>query len=254
MGKIGDVLSILPLLQHYASRDRSPVNLVVSKQYSDVVAGLWYINPIIYDGHWQDLRGAIKFAKAKFDTVVVPQTYGRDVTIEHRFPSFQYDQWWRAGGLALWNRLPLTVNRKGHDEIAEHHMGERPTILFADRGESSQFENSDRLAEKLRGAFPDHQLLLLSSIRLEHFTDFVALYDKAKAVIVTETAHLHLAKATTTPVFALVTDKPERWHGSAWSKKHLLHIRYSQYERREMELIEGIRSVINTELIDSRPL
>jgi ADP-heptose:LPS heptosyltransferase len=243
LGKIGDILSILSLLEHYSKRDKAPVNLVIAKQYAGVVENLDYINPVIFDGHWQSLSEAIKFAKQRFDHVIVPQTYGKDTPIEHRTPSFQYDQWLRAGGLALWDKLPLTIPRNGN--LAADYGVDRNTILFADQGESSPFEHVQRLAGLLQNTFAaTHRVVLLSGIRLERFTDFVQLYDAAACLIVTETAHLHLAKATKTPTFALVTDKPERWHGSAWSKTHKLHIRYSQYGRRERELIEGLRSVL----------
>lgn len=253
LGKIGDVLGLCPLLEHYSKRDKAPVNLVIAKQYAGVVGQLEYINPVIFGGHWQDLSGAIKFAKQRFDKVIVPQTYGKNTPIEHRTPSFQYDQWLRAGGLSLWDKLPLTIPRNGNDLAARYGV-DRNTILFADQGESSPFEHVQRLARLLQDTFaPTYKVILLSSIRLERFTDFVQLYDAAACLIVTETAHLHLAKATKTPTFALVTDKPERWHGSAWSKNHLLHIRYSQYERRELELIEGVKAVINGEADRSHP-
>lgn len=244
LGKIGDVLSLLPLLEHYSKRDKQPVNLLVARQYKEVVEGLSYINPVEWDGHWQDLNGAIAWAKRNFDKVIAPQTYGKNHSIEHRTPSFQYDQWLRAEGLHLWDKLPLTIPRRNHDFV-KSILGDRPAILVADKGESSSFEDSGRLVSVLRDTFGvSHQIVRLGEIRLDRFTDFVSLYDAASAIVVTETAHLHLSKSCKTPVFALVTDKPERWHGSAWSSKFKLHIRYSQYPRRERELIEGIRSVL----------
>jgi len=242
LGKYGDVLSILPLLQFKANG--SKVNLVIAKQYADVVAGCDYINPIIWDGHWQDLAGAIRMAKSRFDKVVVPQTYGKHMAIEQKTPSFQYDQWLRAGGLAKWDKLPCTISRTENVGIVEQFTQGKPTILVADKGESSPFEHADQLVSKLAEAFPNHLVLRLSTVRADAMIDLLHLYDAAKAIVVTETAHLHLAKATATPVFALVTDKPYRWHGSAWSQKHLLHIRYSQYERREQELIESVWRVV----------
>jgi len=178
--------------------------------------------------------------------VIVPQTYGQNVTIEHRTPYFQYDQWLRAGGLLFWDKLPLTIpRRESAKQFTADFLGNKPAILFADKGESSPFEHADRLVGLLDELFgKTHNIVRLSETRLERFTDYVCLYDAAAVLVVTETSHLHLSKATKTPTFALVTDKPQRWHGSAWAKNHLLHIRYSQYERRERELIEGIRSVL----------
>ena len=254
LGKIGDVLSVLPLLQHYSECNKAPATLVISEQYAHVVEGLDYINPVIWKGHWQNLSGAVMWAKERYDKVVVPQTYGSSVAIEHKTASFQLDQWLRAGGLKLWDKLPLTINRRDDaKEFAKSHLGEGPTILVADQGESSKFGHSDRLVSLLNQLFyGTHRVVALSGIRLELFTDFVCLYDAADLVIVTETAHLHLAKATKTPVIALAADKPQRWHGSAWSKSHLLHIRYSQYEQREDEIMEAVSRVLKKE--KSQPL
>lgn len=240
------MLSILPALKWKCDQEKSPVNLVIAEQYAYIVSNLDYIMPHIWNGHWQDLEGALKMAKQHYSKVTVPQTYGKTVAIQHRYPSFQYDQWQRAGVLHLWDKLPLIIPRPTNaKELVERHMGNRPAILFADKSESSQFEKSDELAGLLQQQFGQtHQVIRLSTIRLERFTDFVALYDAADAIIVTETAHLHLSKATAKPVFALVTDKPQRWHGSAWSKHFKAHIRYSAYERRKAELIESIRSVL----------
>lgn len=246
LGKYGDVLSLLPLLWQKARQQKSPCNLVISEQYADVVQGLDYIKPDILSIHWQDLENAIKHAKRKYDKVFIPQTYGKTVAITHRHASWQLDQFARCGSLHQFDRHPLVIPRPANaQEIVARHLERRPAILFADKGESSPFESADVLAARLAAEFgTSHQVVRLSSIRLEKFTDFVALYDAAACLVVTETSHLHLSKAANIPIFALVTDKPERWHGSAWSHKFKLHIRYSQFKRRETELIEGIRSVL----------
>ena len=243
LGKIGDILSIAPVLRWKSDQTRKPVNLVVSKQYAEIVYGLDYIQADVVDFHWQDLERAMKYAKRKYDSVIIPQTYGKTVAIQHRTPSFQYDQWQRAGAMRQWDSLPLVIPRPSNAAaLVEHHLGTRPSILFADSGESSQFEFSNQLGEALRKEFGDtHQIVRLSTIRLERFTDFVALYDAADVLVVTETAHLHLSKATKTPTFALITDTPQRWHGSAWSKQFGMAVRYSQYELREMEFLKAIR-------------
>lgn len=246
LGKAGDLLSVLPLLSHKAAQQKSPVNLVISKEYADVVSGLDYVKADIIDVHWQNLEQSIKYSKRKYDKCHIAQTYGKTVAIQHRHPSFQHDQWNRCQALHLFDKLPLIIPRPSNaKELVERYMGKRPAILFADKGESSPFLHGDYLAGLLQESFgKTHDIIRLSTIRLDKFTDFVALYDAASILVVTETAHLHLSKASKTPTFALVTDTPERWHGSAWSKQFKLHIRYSQFQRRSMELIEGIRSCL----------
>ena len=246
LGKIGDILSILPILSYEHGKTGEKQTLAISKQYSGIVEGLDYVEALVIDCHWQDLEYAIKYCKRRYDKVVVAQTYGKTVAIQHRTHSFQYDQWMRAGMLKHWDNLPLVIPRPTNaKQLVDSHLGTRPSILFADSGESSQFEFSNQLAEALTKEFEEtHNIVRLSTIRLERFTDFVALYDAADVLIVTETAHLHLSKASPTPTFALLTDKPQRWHGSAWSKQFGHAIRYSEYELREMEFINEVRKKI----------
>src|SRR6478736_8390265 len=181
LGKIGDLLNAVPLMWKKSKDDKSPVNLVVSEQYSHVVSGLDYIQPDILSIHWQDFESGLKHSKRKYDKVYAPQTFGKTVAIQHRHASWQMDAYARCGSLHWFDRLPLVIPRPPNaKELVARHMGQRPTILFADKGESSQFESSDYLAQKLESEFgASHQVVRLSSIRLEKFTDFVALYDAA---------------------------------------------------------------------------
>lgn len=245
-GKIGDVLSLVPILYGQFRLQGVKPKLLIAEEYADTVALCDYIEPVIWNGHWQDLYSAIQFAKKHFDRVIVPQTYGKEVAIAKRRHSWQLDQYERAGALHQFDKLPLILNRPSNaQELVARHLGIRPTILFADQGESSPFPHSDRLAALLEKEFgATHQIVRLSGIRLDNFCDCIALYDAAKAIVVTETAHLHLSKATKTPVFALTTNLPTRWHGSAWSKHFRFYARYNQYEREEAGLIEAIRKAL----------
>lgn len=247
LGKIGDILSIAPVLQReWRVNFKEPV-LMVADQYKDVVASLPHIQTHVYNGHWQDLEGAIKLGKREYDEVVIPQTYGKTVAISHTEQGFQLDQWKRAGRLAYFDKLPLEVERPSNaQELVSRHLGSRPCILFADNSESSPFPHAEQCGKMLEKEFgKTHSVVRLSTIRLDRFCDCVALYDAADAVVVTETAHLHLSKATKTPVFAIATDKPSRWHGSQDSRHFRFYCRYSQYLLFEGFLMEGILNVLD---------
>jgi hypothetical protein len=87
MGKIGDILSVIAMMQ-----ERGLEDLVVSERYAQMANNVPGIKQHIYFGDWQDLRGAIKWAKKQFPRVLVPQTFGIDFPIQHRSRSFQKDQ------------------------------------------------------------------------------------------------------------------------------------------------------------------
>jgi ADP-heptose:LPS heptosyltransferase len=87
MGKIGDILSVIAMMQEKGIED-----LVVSEKYAQIASNVPGIRQHIYFGDWQDLAGAIKWAKKQFPKVLVPQTFGINFPILHKARSFQKDQ------------------------------------------------------------------------------------------------------------------------------------------------------------------
>jgi len=190
--------------------------VVAVRPYSELLNSVDYVQVKKFEGSMQDLSGAIKLAKEDSRDVKVTQLHGKGFTFEHRHPSFQYDQWDRGGMLDKWDKLPLVIPR---GKSLTPKVNEKPTIVFADHSQSSPFPHKEELAKLLIENFPSHHVVRLSSIQAPHLFDLLALMDAADLVVTVETAHLHLSKACTKPVIALVTDKPSRWHGSAWSNR-----------------------------------
>ncbi len=247
LGKNGDILSILPLLHDEYSRTGEKQNLVVSKQYADVLNGTNYIVPHILDSHWTHLKTAIKWAKSKFDEVIVLQTYGKDFPIEQKTSSFQLDQYLRAGKLDSWDKLELVFDnrnkareKKLRDKVAGR---KKPYILLGDTSESSPFEHVAQLQSMLESEFgATHKIIKLSEIKADYFFDLLGLYDKAAALVTIETAHVHLSKASKVPTFVLAND---RWRGSACSQKFRFFCRYAEWNRRKSKLISEIRECLD---------
>jgi len=230
------------MLYHEFLTYGSKPNLVVSKQYRQIPEAIPYINPIIYDGDPFDLEGAIKFAKSKCDDVKVTNLHGMGFNFQHRHPSYQYDQWERAGYLDKWDTLPLILPRqiKGSLQIPDV-----PFIIFGDHSQSSPFFHKEDLATALQENFPSWLMVRLSSVRASHPLDLLALMDKADLIISVDSMQLHMGKATTTPLIALVSDQPTRWQGSAYSKRFALHCRYGDFPRRKDEIVRVAKNCIS---------
>ena len=245
--KYGDIIGILPILhQDFLSGNRP--RLIISKDYAPLLKGLTYVTPVIYEGAWDDLRGAMKYAKQTFnETITCLSTFGAGFPIEHRTPSFQLDAWLRAGRINEFTDLQPVFDRRSKKREADlvAKLTSKKFILFADRGQSSPFLHVDDLTKELETNFPDHAVVKLSELRAEMLYDLLGVYDQAAVIITTETAHLHLSGATKTPVIALVTDKPTRWHGSAWHPRFRLHVRYSDYLERKGEIIQAVKDAIS---------
>lgn len=241
-GKLGDVLGVLPILHHQFKTTGIKPTLVVAKAYRQIPESLDYVNTLIYDGDMQDLEGAIKFAKSQCDDVRVTQLHGKGFTFQRRRPSYQYDQWERAGYLSKWDTLPLVLPRNPKSQVS---IPIQPFILLGDHSQSSPFFHKEELATVLRDNFPQHRIVRLSEVRPSHPLDLLALMDVADLIVCVDSMQLHMAKATTTPIIALVSDQPTRWQGSAWSKKFAMHCRYGDFQKRKEELIRMAKKVIS---------
>lgn len=239
LGKNGDVLSALPIAHHHFVTDKKKPVMIVSKEYAHLLDRVPFVEAEVYPGPWTDLAGALKYAKRKYQKVSVLSTFGANYPVEHRCSSFQLEAYERAGMLKQWGRLKLDGLARG-----EPVKFPKSTILFADHSQSSPFLQKDDLFKLLKEQFPKHDILRLSEYRVPHLFDFLDWYEAAQALVTVETSHLHLSAATKTPVFALATDKPSRWNGSAWSKRFAFFCRYSEYDSRKVELIEAIKDAL----------
>lgn len=242
LGKLGDQLSVFPLIQEAHRKTGQLQSVIVAKAYTSVAERAPGVFPIVWPGDWQDLEGAYRFAKRSFQRVMAPTTYGNGFPIQKRLPSFQLDQWDRVGALESWDRLPLTLER-GQETVLQ--VPQEPFILLGDRSQSSPFEKVADLDGELARNFPGHNIIRSSSLKLANVCDFLDWYDRAACLVSIETAHLHLCKASAVPVVALVADKPSRWHGSAWSSRFKLHVRYSDYENRKADIIRVVQKAVD---------
>lgn len=240
MGKIGDILSILPCLRADFVETGVKPHLIVSRKYAFVLEGIDYVEPVIWDGDWTDLAGAMRDAKHRYREVNIPQMHAEGYVPKRQYPGFQLDQWARMGRLKQWGLLPLVIN---HEPIAP--TGE---ILLADASESSPFPQIDDLYNALKETFPSRPVVRLSSVRLPLLADLVARYDAADLIVTIDTMHLHLSAASRTPVVALSTDKPSRWHGSSFHPRMKLMVRYGDYDVRKKELLHVAGRAVNIEL------
>lgn len=249
LGKNGDVISALPILhQDFKQTGIKPV-LVISSQYVNVLKSVSYVEPCVFEGHWQDLFGAIKFAKQQFDEVVVLSTYGQNFPIQKRTPSFQLDQWLRGGCMEKFGTLKpvFDLRDKAREKVLlrTHVKHGEKFILLCDASESSPFPQREELQKLLRDNFPTHKIVLTSDIKAEFFTDCLGIYDKAAALVSIDTAHLHLSTASKVPVFALASDKPELWHGTFYQERFHFYARYSEWDKRKQGLIDGVKAIIS---------
>lgn len=240
LGKIGDIYSGLAIAQ---TQDANP-HIVVSAQYEHAIRN--HQNRSVLDEPWDDLRAAIKHTKRKHKRVRVLQTFGKDFPIAHHRPSFQMDSAMRAG-LDWGDHVRLKMDRPTNAaSLAKQYLPAVKHILVADHSESSRFPYRDELWKLINERFAGRAMIVrLSDIKLECFSDFLALYDSADALVTIDTAHLHLSSATTTPVLAFSCDSPNKWRGSAWHSRFAFYARYSQFEKVKEEFLNSLQLILD---------
>jgi hypothetical protein len=240
LGRLGDVLNILPLICHVSTLGKKPV-LMVHQEFSSVTEGLPYCDvEVITEGSWTELDNATEIAREKYSEVHVCQIHGTHQSAR-KTPSFAIDAWARAGYWGEFGLHPLMLARSPEREarLLASVNPQQPFILVSRNGTSSPFAHGDELLSLARAHCPN--VIDLSSIRAENFVDLLALYERADMLITTDTATIHLAEASSVPVVALLADSPTRWHGSPPKGNVVLAIRYSEFSTRRGEIDAAIQ-------------
>ena len=235
LGRLGDVLNILPLLHHVSTQGRRPV-LMVHQEFASVTEGLPYCDvEVISEGSWTELDSAMELAKEKYSEVHVCQIHGTHQNAR-KAPSFAIDAWARAGYWGDFGKHPLVLARSKEREarLLASVNPQSPFILVGRNGTSSPFAYGEELLTLARARCA--HVIDLSAIRAENFVDLLALYERADMLLTTDTATLHLAEASAVPTVALIADSPTRWHGSAPKGNVVLTVRYGEFMARRGEI------------------
>lgn len=254
LGKLGDVLNILPMLRMASE----PQRLMVASDYFPALEGVSYVEPVEYRGLPHELDKATQAAAALGGPVVCTQVNApRDLVREFTYKpagltnsvttSFQKESWRIAGRLADWDDQPeLLFDRRNHAREEELfnktvcRTYKRPIVLFYLGGISSPFPYAKLVRELIHLKFPDKKWTVvdLGEVKAHRFFDLLVLYDRAKLLISTDSAPLHLARACPNlPVMALANDQPSLWNGSPWRPNHVWYCRYRDFPVRGHEMI-----------------
>lgn len=270
LGRVGDVLIILPgLLRRYQQTGIKPV-LMHCEEFSGVLKRVSYVEPFPVNGiPWNTgSRSAMLEARRLYDEVVVPKWWdahmdppppraceptieldwmGRRIIIsQDEWNSYQYSQWKTCG----WGRqelldLPLVFDKR--DFYAEefqakmHLHPKRPNILYNFSGVSNPMGFEPEIIREMHGLRDRANFIDLSRIRLTYFTDLLGFYDRSTALITGDTSTLHLAAASKIPLIALLADG---WAGSIVRGNEKLRLRYSEVRRNVHRIRETIEKLI----------
>jgi hypothetical protein len=274
-GRLGDCLSLAPLFYAEHQRTGEKIRLMVAKEFSSWTDGCTYIDPIIFDGDYLDLEGAVKFARTLSDNVIVTSLHGTNEELERYTYSqvqstgcvtsnFQLEQWNLAGrAKEFYDNLPLVFDARCPER--EKRLldangilrARKPILLLALSGVTAGFEYADLLRDYVTAKFgKDYRVIDFPMVENPdgRIYDLLAILEKSALLITTDSMPLHLAWAVRQlPVFALTNDrspdgKPSLWHGSPWRPNHLWYCRYSDWPARAKEMMDAVK------FLSARPL
>lgn len=264
-GRLGDVINILPLLYADFKKTGERQKLMVAQEFSKVLTGCSYIEPIIFDGDYRDLDRAVFLARGMTDNIIVTSIHGSAAAVaKHAYgqikstgrvtSSFQKEAWNLAGRLGEWdNNLPLVFDSRSpeREKLLLDANGilraRKPILLLALGGVTAGFEYAELLRDYVHAKFDKtYRVMDLPMTEDGHCYDLLAIYERAALLITTDSMPLHLAWACRSlPVFALTNDrdpdgKPSLWHGSPWRPNHLWYCRYHDWPARAADMAEAI--------------
>lgn len=262
LGKLGDILNILPVCWHDFNAGLRPM-LMVARKYADILDGVTYVDKLVFEGEAHELEKAVEQAKTfnipwKVTQVCGPPEATRELVykrtkefqeskVDHAVTdSWQKESYRAAGHWALWRKQPKLVfdsatDAAGQELLTEYAQPRRKAIIIACDGETAPPPFRDLLIELVTLRYKKRfQIINLSDVKAERFYDIKHLFDKALCLIASDSAPLHLAQSSKVPVLALANDKPSLWHGSSWRPNHAFYCRYRDFAARAMDMVTVI--------------
>lgn len=237
LGRLGDLVTLLPVLKQEADKTQAPTKLVVAKAYAHLLDGVSYVEPLVFEGDFFEAPQAKAWASRRLSgyDLVDCSVYGRLVNPSHDMSSFNREIWRLSKtDLNFDTARPLFDRRDPAREqalienvlpLSAYHT---PFILFSGKGTSSPFAQGAEYLQAVAKHLPDsHVLVDISNVQASRPYDLLALYERAAGIIATDSFPLHLAQATPElPVLALLCDGPTPWHRSAARPNHVVRRLY----------------------------
>lgn len=207
LGRFGDIINVLPLA-YSLSKKVGRVSWLVGKEHASILEGASYVQPIIWNGGQDTLPQAIQQYRGA-NPIVTQAWLNPDK--RHLTDSFALEQWRYAGLLDEYGAYPLIFDRQNEarahmlrDRVLANRRHDVPLILACVDGISGPFKSGPTLLAMLRGL--DADVVDLRDVRAERIYDLLPLFNAADCLVTIDTASLHLSRAATCPVVALLND------------------------------------------------
>lgn len=234
MGRVGDLILLMPAWQAWAERSGRKTVVVTSKEFGQVLEGASYIQPILLPYSWYDAAKARQWAQARYGQVIVTQLHGTGLhTPPDDLPSFSLTMWRRTGLAEEYATLPLTFDQRNPNReanlLARVLTNQKPIVLVKTDGWTSPFDPANEVRACMREIFGDQiQIVDLDKIVAHRVFDLLGLLDKAIGLVTIDSMSLHLAAASKVEYVAFVRDDGQS--GSIPKGNCVMACGYSQWD------------------------
>ena len=219
LGRYGDIINILPILQHINNEYGKPT-LMVSREFADLLDGVSYVTPHVVSLRNDELAQAVAIARKQYKHVLCAQIWGGPAYLQERLcPSYNMESWRMCGFLNRfdddrWRPLFDKRDEEREQTIVMKLKDERPMVMVNLNSVSSPFPYGASLSAEIYRRFGKlFNIVDISKLKLHRIYDLLGLMNFADCLVTVDSAPLHLAAASPVPVVALVNDHP--WLGTS---------------------------------------
>lgn len=249
LGRYGDIINILPILQRIYERVGKP-HLMVSREFVGLLDGVSYVEPHIVDFPNSDLNKAVAIARKEYKNVLVTQIWGSNWNQERKELSYNKESWRMSGFIShfddiTWRPYFDRRNREAEKALVDRcKVGAKPMLLVnVTKSVSSPFPQGQMIKDIIAREFSARfEIVDLSEFKLQRIYDLLGLMDNAAALVSIDTSTLHLAAATNIPVVALVNPTP--WQGTIPRFNCAGRITYAEAVANPNYLVNAIRRAV----------
>jgi len=245
LGRNGDLMIALRALKMVADWTGAKPNLIVSREYREILDGVSYVNPIVIPQSWWDgVPEARNTGRSMFgEEPCVLQCHGRDWGVPtERWPSYHISMWDRTKvPMEYCANAPLVFDQRDPKREAilttALKRNGKPLFLYNFTGVSSPFQPAAQILTQMRKFEQKFQFINLGNIKAFRIYDLLAFYDMGAILVTTDTATLHLAAASHIPVVAFTVNG---WGTSTPPKNTIIEVKYGHAIGRWAEVERAI--------------
>lgn len=249
LGRYGDIVNILPIALHIHNTYAKPY-MMVSREFADILEGVSYVEPYPVPLTNAQINEAMKLARDNFKHVIQTQIWGNGFQSPRKCSAYNLESWHHAGFVREFHNpawLPVFDRRDRQRErkvIEKLSVSGKPLLVVnVTNSHSSPFDGAD-LLKAIKESFSDRfEVVDLATLKLGRIFDVVGVIEQAAAVVSIDTALLHLAAGTNTPVVAIVNSQP--WQGSMCRCRVVAKFIYTEAATNPSAVISRINEAVD---------